>query len=118
MSKKIGLISVAAIVFVMVLVAFAGTALAANGDHSNVVGTDHDVMVDENPCEGCHIPHGASGDFLWANTPNTGPGSSVITDDGGVGSSSAVKPLCYSCHDGSPTTAGHVDRVQPRDGEP
>lgn len=113
MSKKIRLFGVALVVFVVVLVAFAGTALAANGDHSNVIGTDHDVMVDENPCEGCHIPHGASGDFLWATEPNTGAGSSVITNDGGVGSSSAVKPLCYSCHDGSPATEGQWTAFNP-----
>ena len=117
MSKKIRLFSVALVVFVVVLMAFAGTALATNpGDHSNVItgnGAKHNVMVDGNPCEGCHIPHGASGDFLWATTPNTGAGSSVITDDGGVGSSSAIKPLCYSCHDGSPTTVGMWSAFNP-----
>ena len=113
MSKKIRLFSVALVVFVVVLVAFAGTALAAPGDHSNVISTAHNVMVDENPCEGCHIPHEASGDFLWAQAPNTGAGSSVIGNDGGVGSSSAVKPLCYSCHDGSPTNEGQWTAFNP-----
>jgi hypothetical protein len=112
-SKKIRLFSVALVVFVVVLMAFASVASAAPGDHSNVVGTDHNVMVDENPCEGCHIPHGSSGDFLWAKDPNTGPGSSVITDDGGVGSSSAVKPLCYSCHDGTTTDKGQWTAFNP-----
>ena len=77
--------SVALVVFVVVLMVFAGTALASyntathTADHSAVAGSVHDVSStdDPNPCEGCHIPHGANPNagFLWANPLGAGPGA-------------------------------------------
>ncbi len=43
-------------------------------------------------CEACHTPHNALGDNLWGSTVGT--------------TYSAVGNLCYTCHDGSVTTAG------------
>jgi predicted CXXCH cytochrome family protein len=98
-SKKIRLFSVGLIVFVVVLVAFAGTALAyTSGLHSNVVGSKHDLNVGDNVCEECHVPHFAqSTQFLWATTPTP--------IDSPTGSSSDIKALCYSCHDGTGGTS-------------
>jgi predicted CXXCH cytochrome family protein len=102
-SKKMMLVSAALVVFVVVLMAFASIASAASGDHSNVLGTDHDLAVaGENPCEYCHLPHGAAGEFLWPTAPSTNPGATAV----GASSSTAIKPLCYSCHDGTPTSVG------------
>jgi len=118
-SKKIRLFSVALVVLVVVLVAFAGTALAAGtDDHSLVIGSAHDLAQGGNSCESCHTPHDSKGAFLWAYPVNTvsGPGVSVPS-----GASTAIKPLCYSCHDGTitvndpyaafdPTTAQHLTK--------
>ena len=100
MSKKIKLFSVALVVFVVVLVALAGSALAATYTpalHSNVVGSAHDLTAGTdigNVCEECHVPHGAgSTQFLWAAPPGSFP---VAT-----GQSSDIIALCYSCHDGT-----------------
>jgi hypothetical protein len=106
-SKKIGLVSVGLVVFVMVLMALGSVAWAAPGDHSNVVGTAHDVTNSQgNACEGCHVPHEAKGVFLWAGDINATGGGSSVLDDGVIDSTTAIKPLCYSCHDGAPTATG------------
>lgn len=103
--RKIGLISLGLVVFVVLLMVFASIGLAAPGDHSNVVNTVHNIMrgvPDANPCAACHLPHDAEGAFLWARTPNfSGGGSSVGPD-----STTAIKPLCYSCHDGTVAATG------------
>ncbi len=128
MSKKIKLFSVALAVFVVVLFAFAGTALAAGYDfinhavdHSMVAAASsndrHNVApVGTDPCEYCHEPHGATAAFLWKLPlsqvlPQKGQQIQGTTvDDASVanaGSSSItpygsdIKPLCYSCHDGT-----------------
>ena len=112
MSKRIKLFSVALAVFVVVLMAFAGTALASYNmtthtvDHSAVITSPHNVAPGTgNPCDSCHIPHSAKGSFLFARTPNTGAGGQVSANDD-TGISTAIKPLCYSCHDGTIATAG------------
>jgi hypothetical protein len=120
--KKISLLGVALVVLVLVLMVFAGSAFASyntgthTADHSAVAGSVHDVSTpdDPNPCEGCHIPHGANPNagFLWANplpadTGNT-TGGVTVNDDAGI--STEIKPLCYSCHDGTTTALG-VARV-------
>ena len=98
MSKKIKLFSVALVVFVVVLVAFAGTALAATytpGLHSNVVDSVHNLGTVDDVCTECHLPHGAnaSAEYLWALTPQTVSLPSGDTSD--------IISLCYSCHDGT-----------------
>lgn len=114
MSKKIRLVCVALVVFVVVLMAFAGTALASynftthTADKSQVVSSPHNVAgPGENPCESCHIPHDANGDFLWARNPSTSTaGSGVVTANDDTGVSSDIKPMCYSCHDGGVASVG------------
>jgi hypothetical protein len=111
-SKKIRLFSVALVVFVVVLMAFAGSALASYNmsthtvDHSAVITSPHNVTPGSgNPCDSCHIPHSAKGAFLFARTPGTGAASQVTgNDDTGV--TTAIKPLCYSCHDGTIASLG------------
>jgi predicted CXXCH cytochrome family protein len=97
------LVSAALVVSVVLLMAFASIASGASGDHSNVIGTDHDLSIaGENPCEYCHLPHGAKGDFLWPTAPSASAAATTV----GPASTTAIKPLCYSCHDGTPTSAG------------
>ncbi len=112
MSKKISLVSVALIVFAVVFVAFASTALASydpinhTTDKAAVVNSPHDVQA-ENPCSSCHIPHGANGDFLWARDYSTSTaGASDVTKNDDEGVSTAIKPMCYSCHDGTIASVG------------
>lgn len=65
-----------------------------------VAGSLHDVtrtVTGANPCDQCHIPHSAEGVFLFARTQNSG----VVSNNDDEGTSSAIKPLCYSCHDGT-----------------
>jgi predicted CXXCH cytochrome family protein len=106
-SKKIRLFSVALVVFVVVLMVFAGTALASYNmtthtkDHSAVIGSVHDVTRADptaNPCDNCHIPHGAKGSFLFSRAPK----AITVT----AGSTSDLEPLCYSCHDGQIASVG------------
>jgi len=51
-----------------------------------------------NGCSSCHLPHGASGNKLWAFSPNlqTEEGTKLIS----------INALCYSCHDGTITDKG------------
>jgi predicted CXXCH cytochrome family protein len=110
--KKIGLVSIALVICVGLLLAFASIVSAAPGDHSNVINTVHNVtrgIPDANPCAGCHIPHDAEGAFLWARTPNpSGGGGSV-----GPSSTTSIKPLCYSCHDGTVAATGFYSVFNP-----
>ena len=93
MSRKITVLGVALVVFVVVLMAFAGTALAAYapGLHANVADSAHNVALDGQAlCDPCHVPHGAqSQTALWAKAPVTLPGTTI---------NSEIAPLCYSCH--------------------
>jgi hypothetical protein len=110
--KQAILLSLDVGVFVAGLVAFAGTALAAGYnfsthtvDHSKVAGSKHDVSeTGGNPCDSCHVPHNAQGAFLWSRNASvlTGGGADGTQDTGDPGQySSDIKPLCYSCHDGT-----------------
>jgi hypothetical protein len=117
--KKIGLVSVTLVVFVVVFMAFASTALAAYDftnhipDKSAVVGGPHDVQT-TNPCSSCHIPHEANGDFLWARAYSTSTsGASGVTANDDAGISSNIKPMCYSCHDGTIASVGLVTAFSP-----
>ena len=60
---------------------------------AGVAGSDHDLTGSgEKLCFACHIPHNALGDKLWSQTPS--------------GTFSGVQDLCYTCHDGTPTSIG------------
>ncbi len=73
--------------FLAALTLFVGAvAYAGTGD---VLGTKHNTGSPGNPaCNVCHTPHDAKGSYLWARS---------------VGAGAGLKPLCYSCHDGSVT---------------
>ena len=94
---------------ILLIVAVGTVALAltlvstSQAGKSGIVGTDHDVGSPGNPaCAQCHLPHDASGDYLWAKTPS--------------GAMSGLGSLCFSCHDGTvavsgqyiPTTDNHL----------
>ncbi len=114
-TKRVSLVFAATVAFVVVLMAFAGPALASydfdshTADKSMVAGSVHNVMRSipgANPCDSCHIPHGAQGAFLWKNAPNATGGGGINDAVVDTDVSSAIKPLCYSCHDGSVATVG------------
>jgi predicted CXXCH cytochrome family protein len=88
MREKFITASVGLLAFVVSLMALGSIALAA--DKGNVIDSKHDLSAGGAPvCENCHVPHDASGDFLWARTPSTNGGQF-----------SGLKTFCYSCHDG------------------
>lgn len=67
-------------------------AVAAYAGPADVVGTKHDLGPAGTPvCSTCHTPHDAQGDYLWSRP---------------VGAGNGIKPLCYSCHDGTVTNTG------------
>jgi hypothetical protein len=75
------------IVASMAILALPALALAG------VTGSDHDLTgAGEKLCFACHIPHNALGDKLWAQTPS--------------GTFTGVQDLCFTCHDGTPTSIG------------
>jgi predicted CXXCH cytochrome family protein len=94
LSKRIWRVCAVAAVAACFVVGLASTALAA----PTVIGTVHDLSgaTGNGACQSCHVAHGAKGSYLWAQTPH------AIAGD----SSSALKPLCYSCHDGTQATSG------------
>ena len=57
-----------------------------------IVNSKHNLGSPGSPaCLACHQPHNAKGSYLWARA---------------VGAGSGLRPLCYSCHDGSVTSVG------------
>lgn len=94
MSRKITVLGIASIVFVVVLMAFAGTALAAYtpGLHANVADGVHNVAADGQAlCDPCHTPHGAmTQTALWSQAPHALGAGTISTSE--------IAPLCYSCH--------------------
>jgi hypothetical protein len=114
-SKKIVLAGVGLVVCVAVVLAIAGAASASYNyqihtpDHSMVSGSVHDVsraLADANPCDTCHIPHPAQDAFLFARTQTAAGGGDAATNNEDEGVTSAIKPLCYSCHDGTGVNNG------------
>ncbi|MHB0975629.1 MAG: cytochrome c3 family protein [Candidatus Aquicultorales bacterium] len=83
----------------LIVIAVSGLAMtlpakAALAGPGAVTGSKHDLGSPGSPsCVKCHIAHGGRGEYLWARTPNTAGGSGEA-------------PLCYSCHDGTVTSAG------------
>jgi hypothetical protein len=113
-SKRTILIGAGLAVCVAVFMALAGAASASynfqthTSDHSMVAGSSHDVtrtVPGANPCDQCHVPHSTEGTFLFARNQNARGGDTVsANDDKGV--STAIKPLCYSCHDATGVNNG------------
>lgn len=65
------------------------------GEERMVPGTQHDLAIPgESVCVACHIPWGREEEVLWAEKPNSS------------GDFSGLRPLCYSCHDGTVTPIG------------
>ncbi|MBI5288616.1 MAG: hypothetical protein HY873_06555 [Chloroflexi bacterium] len=65
------------------------------GEDRRISGTQHDVAIPGTPvCMYCHIPHAANAETLWASKPNM------------TGAFSGLRPLCFSCHDGTVTSLG------------
>lgn len=88
--RAIPVVVLAAVVAVVV----AG-ATVAFGEGRRVAGTPHDVASPGTPvCNYCHIPHDSKGDAVWARQPNS------------TGTFAGLRPLCFSCHDGTVTAAG------------
>lgn len=59
---------------------------------AGIDGSDHDLGG--KICQQCHIPHNAQGEKLWFETPS--------------GTFTGIQDLCYSCHDGSPSSTGQT----------
>ncbi|HLB26997.1 MAG TPA: cytochrome c3 family protein [Dehalococcoidia bacterium] len=81
---------VCALAGVIALVLLAVGVGGVLGEEKNVSGTKHDVATGGTPpCVYCHIQRDGAGELLYARDPNS------------VGSYSGLKPLCFSCHDGT-----------------
>ena len=84
----------------IVCIVAAGAYLASGGrtafgQEKDIAGTQHDVTIPGTPiCVNCHIPDESGQDQLWAAKPNT------------AGSFAGLRPLCFSCHDGTVTNVG------------
>lgn len=88
--------------FVALMIAVLGGAgLVLAEKRKDVSGTRHDVATPGNEaCVSCHIPRDSDGELLWAGDPYTRDGFS------------GLKPLCYSCHDGTVATIGRYAFAQ------
>jgi len=88
-------ICLAALVVVAIAIFAVSGGRPVFGDEKGVSGTKHDVVTPGTPvCVNCHIPHEAGADVLWAAKPNTD------------GQFAGLRPLCFSCHDGTVTSVG------------
>ena len=77
------------------LLLLAASTTAVLGDMKDISNTSHDLAAPGgSPCVSCHLPRAAEGKLLWAGEPNAG------------GQFSGLKPLCFSCHDGTVTATG------------
>ena len=85
-------IALAASTAVAVLVLGTNVVL---GKNKEVAGTKHDVAAPGvSPCTLCHIPKDPQGDMVWSLPPNN------------TGLYAGMRPLCFSCHDGTVTAVG------------
>ncbi len=65
------------------------------GKDKDVARTTHNVAAPGvSPCSLCHIPRDPLGEVLWAQPTNS------------TGSFAGIRPLCFSCHDGTVTAVG------------
>lgn len=86
------LVVVALVVGAIVAFAPRGGAL---GKDKDVSGTRHNVSAPGvSPCTMCHIPQDEDGKALWAGNANQS------------GLFAGMRPLCFSCHDGTVTAVG------------
>lgn len=89
-----------AILAVMAAALLAGAG-AVLGEKKDVAGTKHDVATaGTQACIYCHLPRDAKGELLWATEPNNS------------GDFAGLKPLCFSCHDGTVATVGRYAFTQ------
>ena len=85
-------VAAAAILSLAFLMHGSGTIL---GEDRRISETQHDVAIPGTPvCMYCHIPHATNAEALWASKPNMS------------GPFSGLRPLCFSCHDGTVTSLG------------
>jgi predicted CXXCH cytochrome family protein len=81
--------------FLAAIVLLLFGAQAVLGEEKRVAGTKHDVApVDTSPCIYCHIPGDGESQLLRR-----------ASDDPEL-SFSGLRPLCFSCHDGTVTDRG------------
>lgn len=86
---------------ILALAAAALTILWGGAALAGVATTPHDVstMLTKSVCEPCHLPHGATGDRLWATTKSSGgTGWNTLT----------ISQLCGSCHYGTNAYGGSI----------
>jgi len=77
------------------LLLLAASSTAVLGDMKDISNSSHDLAAPGgSPCVSCHLPRAAEGELLWAGEPNAGD------------QFSGLKPLCFSCHDGTVTATG------------
>lgn len=79
----------------LIVIAFALTLLCMHASvFAAITGGRHDLSGTESMCESCHTPHDAGSAYLWgrANTVASTLSGQAL--------------LCYSCHDGTITSAG------------
>lgn len=87
------LLHIAAVAAAVVLLGIGTQAVLGEGRRA--AGTPHDVASPDTPvCVYCHVPQESDGDALWARKPNS------------TGSFAGLRPLCFSCHDGTVTASG------------
>ena len=89
MKRSIILATLAAVALSVPSIALAGVG---GSPHDLTTGT---VMVAEDLCFACHIPHNAGSSTLWARDTT-----------GGDAGYTAVQLLCWSCHDGTTVVLG------------
>lgn len=91
--KNDGILAVLVLGAVLVLL-FLGAKVVL-GEEREVSGTEHDLAIPgTSVCVNCHVPWDPNTEVLWATKPNTS------------GSFAGLRPLCFSCHDGTVTSVG------------
>jgi len=90
------------VVVIAVMAAILGSAgIVLAEKKKDVSGTKHDVATPgTQACIYCHLPREQGGELLWASDPHA-------NDE-----FSGLKPLCYSCHDGTVATIGRYAFTQ------
>lgn len=85
----------AAMLVALTVVVLGSAGLVLAEKRKDVSGTRHDLATPGNEaCVSCHIPRETDGELLWAGDPYAKE------------EFSGLKPLCYSCHDGTVATIG------------
>lgn len=93
-----------AILLVLATAILTSAGLVLAEKKKDLAGTKHDVASEGNQaCVYCHLPRESEGELLWAREPNS------------EGTFSGLKPLCFSCHDG---TVANIRKYAFRDDSP